>query len=651
MNEHAAQSADRRKRGRPPKKVENRPEVCPEGHPGRVVLWGRREWTTAPFRRQRARCYPSNGRKAHCFSLDRRQATSAHQHGEDCPTCDLRPGIAQGPIALADHFHTANEIARLLQLLGRGTTLRRASQSVRLEAHRYVEDGSGFRHASRQHALAARYLDLFGARVDEQLAPRRWPRILVLDSKPLNVRAYGAEEHVPGWDPEDRGGAILMAVGTDVPGSRLMPVRIGLAGDETKASWADFLREIDPDGQGPEWVVADGASAIEGAVRDRWPDAIFYSCEFHLGRALAEAAMNDGLYIGVGSEHHDLFDQALWSEENWDRLRRVAFSKGWGEVVRWVATNDAVVRRQARDHKAHFGYPRSNAPAERILDWIDKRFGRRRRYRLRNAKRLRLILALIRAEHAGQADVAAYAALIKREFRSLPLKPRLAWHGLHDREQELSSLATLIVAADARARAAETAYMATAKVRSVLALLEAENQARAQDGLPSLTVAIGGGRKTASVEVKGLMLAADFPRVARDWDAAKNDRAIANVTAGSSYPAHWKCHRCGHTWTAPVNQRTKRLTRCERCVTERADGLNSLAAVHEELRSEWDAEANKPLRFDRIKATYDKAVSWHCADPGHPPYRMSPYRRGKIEIGCRLCRNRSAKSGDTRVAA
>ena len=86
------------------------------------------------------RCYPSDGSPIHTFSLERRQNEPHHQHGEDCPTCDVRPGAAQGSLALVDFFHTANEIARLLQLVGRGLSLRRASEMVRLEAHRYAED-------------------------------------------------------------------------------------------------------------------------------------------------------------------------------------------------------------------------------------------------------------------------------------------------------------------------------------------------------------------------------------------------------------------------------------------------------------------------------------------------------------------------------
>jgi hypothetical protein len=65
---------------------------------------------------------------------------------------------------------------------------------------------------------------------------------------------------------------------------------------------------------------------------------------------------------------------------------------------------------------------------------------------------------------------------------------------------------------------------------------------------------------------------------------------------------------------------------------------------------EWDAAANAPLRPDRIKATYDKTVRWTCPDdPEHPAYRMSPFTRSKLPVGCPLCR-RKAKAEERRAA-
>ncbi len=628
--------------GRPRLAMPNRPTACSKGHSGEITLWGRREWTAAPYSRQRFHCVPSDGSPTHTFSLGRRRSTGHHPAGEDCVTCDVKPGVAEGPISPADFLYTATEIAHLLQLVAQGMSLRRASRTVRLEAHRYWEDAHGMRHASREYALAARYLDLFGTAIDKALAPTRCPRILILDSKPLNLRAYGAEDFDPLWNREERGGAVLIAVGGDDPSKRLMPWRIGLAPDETGRSWIDFLDEIDPDGPGPDWVVADGAGAIANAVTRRWPNATFYSCEFHVGRALKEAARSDGIDPDF-AKHAEIFRKALWSNHDWDAFRAFAASKPAPVLRGWCRTNDAFVRHQVALHKQFFGFPRSNAAAERILDWIDKRFGRRRRYSLRNAARLQLVLALVRAFHAGKADLATFAGVVKATMRDLDPDAHFAWTARYDPRDRLCSIGQLIVDAHDRAAKGTATYMAAAKARSVIANVAAQNEALAEIGAPPMEATIAPGRATASVKVTGKMLAADFPLIARDWDPAANDRALASIKAGADYPAHWKCHRCAYEWVAPVSRRTMRQTRCERCSTERADGKNSLAALHPTLVREWDVARNGALRPDRIKATYDKAVGWICTDdPEHPPYRMSPFTRAKRSIGCSLCLRRAA---------
>ena len=643
--------AEKTRLGRPRIKIPNRPEVCPDGHRGGVILWGTREWTTAPFRRQRFRCVSPDSPKPHAFSLDRRRATEHHPAGEECVTCDLKPGVAQGPLSPDDYFHTAVEIAHLLQLIAQGMSLRRASQTVRLEAHRFWQDAHGMRHASRQHVLAARYLDLFGTAIDAAFAPTQCPRILILDSKPLNVRAYGAEKVDPTWNRNERGAAVFVAVGGDDPDHRYMPWRIGLAPDETTESWLDFLSSFDPDGPGPEWVVADGAKAIENAVLRRWPNANFYSCEFHLGRALREAAGRDGIWT-EDPAHATLFAQALWSNHDWDALGAFAATKQAANLGAWWKANEPLVRQQIAFHRAHRGYPRSNAAAERILDWIDRRFGRRRRYSLRNARRLQLVLSLVRAYHAGQADLTTFAAIVKRELRGLPPSFRFAWRALQDPSPQVCSIAELIIDAHNRASQGTATYMAAAKARSVIANVAAQNGELASIGHPPIVASVAPGRKTASVKVKGKMLEHDFPLVARDWDAAANSRPLSGVPAGSGYEAHWKCHRCEHQWVAPVAQRTCRQTRCQRCYTERSDGKNSLAAVHPELVGEWDAEANVPLRAERIKATYDKAVSWRCRDdPTHPTYKMSPFTRAKKPRGCPICRTKRSRGVAADLAA
>lgn len=68
-------------------RIPNRPEICPLGHEGGVILRGPRlSLDNAPFRRQRFRCTPPNGSKGHTFSLRGRRAAQHHPAGETCRT-------------------------------------------------------------------------------------------------------------------------------------------------------------------------------------------------------------------------------------------------------------------------------------------------------------------------------------------------------------------------------------------------------------------------------------------------------------------------------------------------------------------------------------------------------------------------------------
>lgn len=230
-----------------------------------MLLAGPRVWKGGVFCRPRFMCMARQGER-HKFSVPRRQSTRLYPHGDTCPSCDARAGRTRGPITAVDHRFSAAEIAALLIRLGRGTSLREASQAARFDAQRHVIDQFGTRHASRQADLGAVYLNAFGAAIDEAVSPRAWPRILILDSKPLGVRTYQTDTSV---EAQFRAGALLMAVGKSLPAERARSWRIGLAGDETAASWFDFLSELS-DGE-PGWVVCDGAAAIASAVRARWP--------------------------------------------------------------------------------------------------------------------------------------------------------------------------------------------------------------------------------------------------------------------------------------------------------------------------------------------------------------------------------------------
>lgn len=128
---------------------------------------------------------------------------------------------------------------------------------------------------------------------------------------------------------------------------------------------------------------------------------------------------------------------------------------------------------------------------------------------MRNAKRLQLDLALVRAFHAGQADLATFSAVVKRQLRALPPEFRFNWRLLRDPRGQPCSIAQLIVEAHNLAAQGTATYMAAAKTRSVMATIAEMNEQLAALGHPPLVATVSPGRRTASVKVTGLMLERD----------------------------------------------------------------------------------------------------------------------------------------------
>jgi hypothetical protein len=608
-------------------------------------LAGQRRRRDGVFTRARFLCiYGPAESDRHWFSLPRRRPTHIHPYGEVCPACDRETGRTDGPIARPSFSHSVSEIAQLLILVGQGVSQRRASQEVRFAAQRFTIDRHGNRTASRQNSLAADYLDHYAHIVLEQTAPARWPAILVLDSRPLKVRPYGVDDLPFRQRPAapDRGGAILVAAGTDDPQQTSRAWRIGLAGDETGESWFDFLSELPGD---PAWVVFDGSGAIGGAVQARWPSAVAYSCEWHLWQNAEGSAYADGAYDKALAE---LIRVAQWNVPNWERLVSAVDAQAMPVLGGWIARNDQLVRRQI-DLRARFRhFPRSNGAAERAIRAVEELIDKRR-FNFRNARRLRLILALIRNQLAGEADPLRYTRILRDQAHAALGKAE-AWAIHHDHgapvdrlyATKLASLPQLIVDAHNRGQGATRAYNAGAKLKSLELKLIAENTARAAAGQPPLKLVSRPGSATDSVDVTGLTLE-DFPGRAAEWDAVKNG-AIAGLRASSDRKVWWRCAN-GHEWQAKVVDRTKRLTKCRACYRYWVDDSTSLASQWPELVGEWDEIANGLLTPDKVKFTHAKTVWWRCLrNPSHGSYHMSPRTRGATDVGCPVCRREAAEA-------
>ena len=134
---------------------------------------------------------------------------------------------------------------------------------------------------------------------------------------------------------------------------------------------------------------------------------------------------------------------------------------------------------------------------------------------------------------------------------------------------------------------------------------------------------------------------ADFPLVpARLGQRRRTDDPLT-LSAGSGYEAHWEVPPLRAHLGGPGRPADRRLRRAASAARPSAPtaSTRSPRSVPTCCR-EWDAAANAPLRPDRIKATYDKAVTWHCRATRAPALPDVALARAKVTVGCRFCRQR-----------
>jgi hypothetical protein len=558
-----------------------------------------------------------------------------------CDHCERDYGPADGPRAIRSYAQSISEVAGILAAVGSGLPLRVASRDVRHTARRFtlgtfpVHKTTVRRrrdYSSRQNILAARYLDAYGPAVLARVLPTHWPRLLILDSKPLEMRPYGAVDR-GSWASNLAGGALLAAAGRDDGDDIARTWRISFAGDETANSWSRFFDELAGE---PEWVVMDRATALTAAVATRWPKATIFYCDWHLEKNLIQAATRDGAYFDQ-SPFKPAINASFYSSNEWDTLSVLAVGKP--NIQKWMVDNEPLVRHQIELRTAFPDRPHSNAAAEAAIATVYG-FIRKRRYNFRNVRRLNTMLGLMTANIRESGDLLTYSNIVRELALAPPDLNAGMDHGalVNDKSATVyGSIAEMILSAAGIKRTDKRTADVSAKVRSVQATADGFNAERAKTGLPLIEVRVRAGG-TASVSVKGKMLT-DFPEFVAEWDTAKNGHGPSGITAGHYVTESWWICASGHSWQARVGDRITRLTRCQRCVTRRADESNSLAAVHPRLLPSWDEAANLPLDPRSIRATYHKIIVWRClAGLGHPAYRASIKKRLKDPVPCPLCR-------------
>ena len=679
--------------GRTPERSVVRP-ACPE-HPGsRVLLDGFRycKWSAA-HRRPRYRCVTVAGTRGHVFSVpvSVRQPTSRHpDSGQCCPTCEHVYARHEGVKTGRDFVFGHQEIARLFLRLGEGMSLREGSRELREAVFRAHHRDAGppakgirAGATSRQANLAVNYLDAFAPAVIAALHPRTWPRIVILDAKPLLTRGYRANRPaVDGLDERAAGnlkaGTILVAL--DPTGPAVVPCLMQVAGGRDSEAWKAFFAVL---GGAPEWVVADLDAAIARAVRETWPGAILYHSRHHLAGLMRQRALADGVPERIrlaepvplarplpwtGSlvkrwAEHPLYAAVLPAQRGpteWAAFRALverSVPADRLELRGWLATHELLIRRQWRLAQAHGGIPLSTGALEgKIGEWLGPLA--RRAGRWQNARRLNLVLGLITLRGRGEAREARYAKLVRAHFAArgnvshLPAENELPlehyrgkarqmswWRTWHDRERP--SLPALVAESDQRWRR-RVAEEHAAWVRERLAeRYAAEAGLRVVLGIPVPPA----GRPKRPVDrpaasVKGKVVA-DFEELLAEWDWAFNgDLDPRTLRAGSHERVAWRCLLDpAHTWETKVADRTYRPSFCPYHMGNRVHPSESLAAFYPWLAREWHASRNE-LRPDQVSRASGRDVVWRC-EHGHE-WTAVVYQRTLLQSGCPECYRRDA---------
>ena len=108
-----------------------------------------------------------------------------------------------------------------------------------------------------------------------------------------------------------------------------------------------------------------------------------------------------------------------------------------------------------------------------------------------------------------------------------------------------------------------------------------------------------------------------FPDVAAEWDYKKNEKKPENYTYGSSVEVYWNCPKCGESYLATINSRTRGTgTGCPYCSGQKVKiGYNDLKTLFPDVAAEWDYKRNESNPENYTRASNAK-VYWNCPKCG-----------------------------------
>lgn len=129
------------------------------------------------------------------------------------------------------------------------------------------------------------------------------------------------------------------------------------------------------------------------------------------------------------------------------------------------------------------------------------------------------------------------------------------------------------------------------------------------------------------------------PELCKEWNTARNKKSPREYRPVSNQKVWWVCSTCGYEWIAAISDRSVG-TGCPCCAGKKVlKGINDLATVHPQLKSEWNYEKNAPLLPETITSGTHRKVWWICSSCGYE-WQASVVNRCKGH-GCPSCGRKS----------
>lgn len=380
----------------------NAEAVCPRPeHAGSRVRFDGR-YGPAEHRRQRYRCVPANGDRAHRFTelLPREESWN-----DACESCERDVGLHEGPHAARNYQFVARGVAEALVMVGAGATYRDAALVARERAKRLRSDPGGEPRLSRHGSLVMDWVEVFAPVVFEPYRPRAWPASgsLLLDDLPFRVRDPDSGRHRIAF-------RVFAAMGYDRGRPRLW--RLEAFTSKSQPDWEAFLGALDG---APPRVVCDNDGGLTNAVRARFPDAELHLCEWHLRHAL-ERLM--GKLRTEEPEHREAIDELLADTEAaftgpsfWTPFTERCHAAGVPRLSEWLNTTGRIVAEQfgRRGPRASrpADTPLTTSPLDGFINPIRAAI-QPRAYGLKNRERTNRMLTLMQLHANRHDDVNAY---------------------------------------------------------------------------------------------------------------------------------------------------------------------------------------------------------------------------------------------------